>query len=163
MGALTLVNPRKRRKTTRGRKRTTSVTRSVTRRYRRNPSSRGLGGAVNTLKDGAIGAVGAVATEMLLSKIPQTATMDGNTKTAVSALASIGLGMAVAKFGKKHALGKTMAQGGVTVALHSVFKNMVPGATVGAYYGDDFNDMGYTEPTQVWDGVDGYFEDNEEY
>jgi hypothetical protein len=110
-----------------------------------------------TVKEGAIGAAGAIAAEVVLSKLPLGATFKVGTPqhTAASALAAVGVGMIVAKYGKKPALGKAMAQGGVTVALHQTMRGFVAGPlgltkTVG-YYGDDFNDMGYTEPTEVWD------------
>lgn len=176
MAAL-LVNPRKRR-TTRTKKRkaparrrssiATVKTTSV-RRYRRNPSPRGMMG---TVKEGAVGAAGAIAAEFLLSKLPLPAQFKaGPMQPVASGLAAIGVGMLVSKFGKKHQLGKAMAQGGVTVALHQSMRGFVSGplgltGSAGlAYYGDDFSDMGYMENTDVFDADDlgAYFTDNEGY
>lgn len=177
MAAL-LVNPRKRRKSSTAKKRKSIVRRAKSlvpriakrmsiSRYRRNPSVRS-GAIMATVKEGAIGAAGAIAAEVVLSKLPlpvnfQTGTM----QQVASALASVGVGMVVAKYGKKPALGKAMAQGGVTVALHKTLRGFVAAPlglkTVG-YYGDDYSDMGYTEPTEVYDEFDadeelGYFTD----
>jgi hypothetical protein len=43
-------------------------------------------------------------------------------RTAAQGLVSIGLGMAVAKFGKNKRLGVQLAEGGLTIALHGVMK-----------------------------------------
>lgn len=137
MAQMLLVNPAKRRTKRKARSKTPSIRRrarakvasvkTTVRKYRRNPSPRGLNGAMDTMKDGAIGAAGAVATEVLLSKIPLPPNlMSGNAKTAVSALASVGVGMLVSKYGNR-AMGKKMAQGGVTVALHTIMRSAVAG------------------------------------
>lgn len=174
MAAL-LVNPRKRRATKRRtrraapRRKTSLATVKTTsvRRYRRNPSPRGL---MTTVKEGAIGATGAIAAEFLLSKLPLPEQFKSGTMQPVAAaLASVGVGMLVSKFGKKPALGKAMAQGGVTVALHQSLRGFVSAplglqSSTMAYYGSDFNDMGYVEPTDVFDDDDsdlmGYFEND---
>jgi hypothetical protein len=167
MAAL-LVNPRKRRAKRTTAKRRTSLAKRARRllpaivkrtsisKYRRNPSPRNAA-VMATVKEGAIGAAGAIAAEILLSKLPVPANFKtGTMQPVASALAAVGVGMLVSKYGKKPALGKAMAQGGVTVALHQTMRGFVAGPlgltkTVG-YYGEDFNDMGYTEPTEVYDG-----------
>ncbi len=181
MAAL-LVNPRKRRvtrkKSTRKaparRKRTSAVAtvRTVSRRkYRRNPSARA--NIVSTVKEGAIGAAGAIASEFVMSKLPLPDNMKtGQMQPIVSALVSVGVGMAVTKFGKKKGIGMAMAQGGVTVALHQTMRGFVS-APLGldnslAYYGDDFEDMnegmGYTSAAPTFDDDDdlsgGFFEED---
>ena len=178
MAAL-LVNPRKRRKSSTAKRRKTSISKrvrslvpSIVKRtsiskYRRNPAPRS-GAIMATVKEGAIGAAGAIAAEIVLSKLPLPANFKtGTMQPVASALAAVGVGMVVAKYGKKPALGKAMAQGGVTVALHQTMRGFVAGPlglkTVG-YYGDDYSDMGYTEPTEVYDDFDaeeelGYFVD----
>lgn len=179
MAAL-LVNPRKRRKSSTAKKRKSiarrvkSLVPSIVKRtsiskYRRNPAPRaGTAAVMATVKEGAIGAAGAIAAEVILSKLPLGAQFKpgGAQYVVASALASVGVGIAVAKYGKKPALGKAMAQGGVTVALHQTMRGFVAAPlglkTVG-YYGDDYSDMGYTEPTEVYDEFDeeelGYFVD----
>lgn len=168
-----LVNPRKRkakrrvaRKSISKRKPRVASSKTVTtRKYRRNPLPK-MGGVMGTLKDGAVGAAGAVATEIILSKLPLPAQLaSGNGRIAASALGSIGVGMLVAKFGKNKKLGQTMAQGGVTVALHSLMRGAmsnIPGVNLSGYddgllgYGDgllaysDYNDdLGWMSPAAV--------------
>lgn len=183
MAGLMLVNPRKRRTKRKTARKTIAKRRSprvassktvTTRKYRRNPIPR-MGGVVSTLKDGAVGAAGAVATEIILSKVPLPAALaTGNGRVAASALGSIAVGMLVAKFGKNKKLGQTMAQGGVTVALHSLMRGAagsLPGVSLNGYgdgllgdglLGDDFEDLGYYSSAPTFDsGVDGYFDENE--
>lgn len=177
MSSLMLVNPRKRRSTRKKRAvtkrkspaRRLSTTRTTTvKRYRRNPSPR-MGSAIETVKDGAIGAAGAIATEVVLSKLPLPANlMTGPAKTAVSALGAVGIGMLVGKFGSK-ALGKKMAQGGVTVALHTIMRSAVAGP-VGLAGTDDFmgyydDGMGYVSPQDVYEdgGMDATFDMDEDF
>lgn len=186
MASLMLVNPRKRRtkrKTTArkapARRRSNPVAKRAStsvRKYRRNPIPR-MGGMVETMKDGAVGAAGAVATEIILSKLPlPTALSSGNGRVAASALGSIGVGMLVARFGRNKKLGKTMAQGGVTVALHSLMRGAasnIPGVGLDGYgsggllgmddglLGADFDDLGYYSAAPTYDtpsSMDGYFD-----
>ena len=177
MSQLMLVNPRKRRtkrktarKTVAVRRRRSNPVTKLTRRtkYRRNPIPK-MGGVVNTLKDGAIGAVGAVASEIVLSKLPLPAQMaTGNGRVAASALVSIGIGMAVAKFGKNKALGHTMAKGGVTVALHSIIRGAasnIPGVGLSGYSDgllgmeDGLLGMGYYDAAPTFDAEGmGYYD-----
>lgn len=174
MAAL-LVNPRKRRTTkrktarktpTRRRSSLATVTTRKVARYRRNPSVRG--NIMTTVKDGAIGAAGAVASEFLLSKLPLPAQFQsGPMQTVASALASVAVGMAVAKFGKKAALGKAMAQGGVTVALHQTMRGMVAGPlgiSSGVGFYEDFDNMGYMENTEVFEDSDlDFYQDQDQF
>lgn len=176
MSQLMLVNPRKRRKSkavavkrkTPARRRVSSAVSTVKKtisRYRRNPSPR-AGNIVETVKNGAIGAGGAIAAEILLSKLPVPAEFkSGNMAIVASALASVGVGVLVAKVTKKPHIGKLMAQGGVTVAMHGAMRSMVKGPmglsglngyyefepSMAGYYED--NGMGYVEPTPVYEGT----------
>lgn len=184
MASLMMVNPRKRRAKKRVARRKSPARRLATvktvstRKYRRNPSPR-VGSAVSTIKSGAIGAAGAVATEVILSKLPLPAALSsGNGKIAASALVSVGLGMMVAKYGKNKSLGMDMAQGGVTVALHSTLRGMVAGpmglagseelmgydaGLMGGFY-DDFNDgMGYTSNSATYEMGAIFDEDENEF
>lgn len=164
MAAL-LVNPKKRTPKRRAVSKSPAlVTKTTISKYRRNPAPR-AGQLMATAKEGAIGALGAIAAEVVLSKLPIPASLkSGQMQPIVSALAAVGVGYAIAKFAKKPALGKTLAQGGVTVALHQSIRPMVSGplglvsGSVG-YYGEDFNDMGYAEPVEVFDAEEelGYF------
>lgn len=179
MAQLLLNNPRKRRtkrKTTavakRRRRIGTGAKKLVSRvkRYRRNPSPR-IGGMVETFKEGAIGAAGAVATEVVLSKLP----LPENLKTgpmgiATKAIGGIAIGMAVAKFGKNKKLGSTMAQGAVTVALHDTIRNAVKGpmGLSGMFdqglLGNDFDDLEYWSAGQSFapsPGMNGYYSVND--
>lgn len=184
MAQLMLVNPRKRRtkrKTTRkavSRRRRNPVAKLTKRRtYRRNPLPK-MDTVIGTLKDGALGAVGAVASEVVLSKLPLPAALSsGNGRVAASALCSIGIGMLVAKFGKNKALGHTMAKGGVTVALHSVIRGVagnIPGVGLDGYddgllgFDDGLLGMGYYNAAPTYDPMTdvegmGYYEDELEY
>ena len=171
MAQLLLANPRKRRRSTAKKRRSitkrarpaTKKTVTVT-KYRRNPSGR-MGGIIGTLKEGAIGAGGAVAVEVILSKLPLPAALsEGNGKVAAKVLGGVALGYAVSKFGKKSALGKTLAQGAVTVALHDTIRNMV-GPSMGlsgdTLLASDWDDMGYWGAGQTYDApaaMDGYYD-----
>jgi len=167
MAQLLLTNPAKRRSRKRPGKsvakarRRTSIARRArgavatrVKRYRRNPSPR-VGNLIETFKEGAIGAVGAVATEIVLSKLPIPENLkSGPMGIAVKAAGSIAIGMIVAKVGKNKKLGSTLAQGGVTVALHDTIRNAVKGpmGLSGMYdaglLGNDFDDLEYWSPSQ---------------
>lgn len=180
MAQLLLANPRKRRakRTTAKRKaparRRTAVsvtsTKVTRRRYKRNPSPRGIMGQV---QGAAVGAAGALAVDVLMAKLPMIpATMKtGVMGSAVQGAVSIGLGMIVGKFANKK-LGTQIADGGLTVALHGAMKSAV-GPSVGlSGYDDngllgfdsgllgfqtfDNDGMGYINPAPVGDILDGF-------
>lgn len=143
-----LINPRKRRKARkspvakkrvsrrRSLKSISTVARKAIKRYRRNPMPK-LGGAMDTVKNGAIGAAGAVISEVVLSKLPLPAAMQsGAGLTAAKALVGVGVGMAVSKFLKNRSLGKTMAEGAVTIALHDTIRGAIKGPLGLSGYGD---------------------------
>jgi hypothetical protein len=133
MAQLMLVNPRKRRKTAKKARRKTGIVSrasglarrvsSKVRRYRRNPIGGSVSSPTTQLKNAAIGAAGALAVDVVMSKLPLPANLStGMGRTAAQGLVSIGLGMAVAKFGKNKRLGVQLAEGGLTIALHGVMK-----------------------------------------
>lgn len=138
MASLMLVNPRKRRKA----RKTTVAKRNPSRRrkslstlahhkkhsrrrsYRRNP----IGGTSVTdqVKGAAVGALGAVGVDLLMTRLPIPATMKTGAMLHLSqGLVSLGLGMAVAKFGRNKKLGAQLADGGLTVALYAATKSMI--------------------------------------
>lgn len=178
---LMLVNPRKRRRKVGATKKRRSISRRkapsvassktiTTKRYRRNPSIR-TGNIVATLKKGAIGSVGSIATSMLLSKIPLPAQLStGYGRVAATVLGGVLIGYAVSKFGKQREIGAQMAQGAVTIALHNVIAPMVPGGAGLATNANDFlngdeayynENLGWTNAAPSYDfdmDMAGYYE-----
>lgn len=159
MSQLLLVNPRKRRS---GKKRKTSSIKrrkstgrrlvarspSVSRRrarrksYRRNPLP-GMGNMMNTVKNGAIGAAGALGVDFVWSKLPLGVDLKtGVVGSAIKTLVGIGTGMLVAKVLKNRSMGTAIAEGAVTVQLHQMMKSQF-GASLGLGDGefDDYDDL----------------------
>lgn len=172
MAQLMLVNPRKRRTTTRRRKPSTSVvsrrrTSTVTTRRRRNPIR--AKGVMETVQKSAVGAAGAIAVDVAMSKLPIPAALTANPMLAAATKGAvgIGLGMLVSKFGKKKRLGEQLAEGAVTISLYGVGKSMIGpslglsgmdegllGMDEGLLGFDDFDDdLGYVgvEPVSAWE------------
>lgn len=167
MSTLMLVNPRKRRKTKARRRKTITHSKNPIRRkrrstslsaaprhhrrrksYRRNPISGGTG-IVDQVKGAAVGALGAIAVDLAMSKLPIPATMKSGAMLHVAqGVVSLGLGMLVAKVGKNKKLGMQLAEGGLTVALYAAAKSAVGDKLGLAGYedlGDDllgFQDLG---------------------
>lgn len=157
MSTLMLVNPRKRRKTTakrrrksithaknpiRRKRRSTAVSTSPRRHlrrksYRRNPIATSKG-VVEQVKGAAVGAMGAVAVDLVMSKLTiiPTAMRTGTMRHVTQGLISVGLGVLVAKVGKNRKLGMQLAEGGLTVALYTMAK---------ASLGDKLGLNGYEE------------------
>lgn len=179
---LMLVNPRRRRRKVGATKKRRSISRrkaprvassrTVTvKRYRRNPTrSLRTGNIVATLKKGAIGSVGSIATSMLLSKIPLPAQLSsGYGRVAATVLGGVLVGYVVSKFGKQRELGSQMAQGAVTIALHNVIAPMVSGGAGLATNANDFlngdayynENLGWTNAAPSYDfdmDMAGYYE-----
>ncbi len=173
MAQLMLVNPRKRksRKTPAKRRKTSVAGRAVSavkrrvgslrKRYRRNPIGGTANNAMATFKEGAVGAAGALAVDVLMQKLPIPANLrTGTMAPIVKGLVGIGVGMAVAKFGKNKQLGKQLAQGAVTVSLYAAGREMLkkPLGLSGAdddYMGADFDDLGYYEMGDYDDSLSG--------
>lgn len=139
-GELLLINPRKRKarksksksrvkRKSRTRAISTISTRKRTRKYRRNPiGGRGMvGGVIESVKDGAIGAAGGIVAEIAGGFLPLPAQLKtGIAKPLVDALIGIGVGYAVSQFANKN-IGKQMAQGAVTLAMYRALRPMVSG------------------------------------
>jgi len=161
MASLMLVNPRKRRKSRRKavthkknpirRRRSTGLSAAPHKRrrhhYRRNPI--GGTGITEQIKGSAIGALGAIAVDLAMTRLPIPASMKTGAMLHVAQGAvSLGLGMLVAKVGKNKKLGMQLADGGMTVALYAAAKSMVgPQLGLAGYedLGDDllgFEDLG---------------------
>lgn len=151
MAQLLLANPRKRRarratakKAAPARRRRRSVLATTTtkvtrRRYKRNPSPRGIMGQV---QGAAVGAAGALAVDVAMAKLPIPANLrTGVMGSAMQGVVSIGLGMIVGKFANKK-LGTQIADGGLTVALHGAMKSAV-GPSVGLAGYDDNGLLGW--------------------
>lgn len=158
MAQLMLVNPRKRRTTRRRRpaaRRTTSVTKSVTRRYRRNPIRRNDIAA--TFKKGAVGGMGALAVDVVMQKLPM---IPANLRTGIpgaltKGMVGVGVGMLVGNLMKNKRLGGELADGAVTVALYNAGKSAI-GPQLGLSGYDDL--LGYSGDDGLL-GM-GYYDDN---
>lgn len=145
MANLMLVNPAKRRKTKKAKRRVSvarkSISRSTTklvrrRKYRSNPIG---GSSIQTqLTNAAVGAAGALAVDIAMTKLPIPASMQtGVMRSAAQGLVSLGLGMLVAKVAKNRRLGTQLAEGGLTIALHGVMKGAAAKAVPGLAGIDD--------------------------
>ena len=154
MAQLLLANPRKRRTVRRKSARRSLST--LRRRTRRNPSPRGI---AKTFTKSAIGAGGALAVDVLMSKLPIPANLQTGLLAPITrGLVGIGLGMLVAKVAKKRELGEQLADGAVTVALYGAGKTMI-GPSIGlsgdllgnAYYDVGMeNEFGYLSPAATY-------------
>jgi hypothetical protein len=173
MSEILLVNPRRRKKArkTRSRKRgrvrlkrTASRRRRVhrvkARRYKRNPSSRGLsikgaaGSFLPIVKAGALGAVGALANDALVGQVVNIGFVpamlkSGYGKHGLKLVTAVGVGVVgdMVSRGK----GRDLAVGAATVAMHGFLKEIVTSnfPSVGAYLGD--YDVGGYNPAQLVD------------
>lgn len=131
MAQLLLANPRKRRKKRKsGRRKAPSrrvasvTTKSVTRRYRRNPIKK------QTIKDMAtnslIGGFGAVATDIVTRRLPLPATMKTGWGASVTkAGVAIGLGYITERFLKQKKLGRNLVEGSLAVNGYMIAKNLM--------------------------------------
>lgn len=152
MASIFLANPAKKLARKGSKKPAAKRAHTKARRYKRNPIAAGGGSLINTVKNGAIGAAGAFAVDVVMAKVPQLAAI-GTPKTQpiIKGLVGMGIGMAVSRFGKNKALGVALAEGAVTVQLHSLLRANV-GASFGlagveddymGAYGFDFEDANY--------------------
>lgn len=117
---------------------TRTVTRWRTRRparraRRRNPSPRGMIGraAKDVFMPGIVGGVGALGLDILMGyatpMLPE-AMKTGYAATLTKGIGAVVLGMIVGKVLKKPALGRQLAVGGMTVAVHNVVKPLLADA-----------------------------------
>lgn len=171
MAELLLVNPRKRRarkapakrraKTSIARRATSAVSKrisSIRKKYRRNPSPR-ANDVLGQFKDGAIGALGALAVDVAMQKLPIPANLKtGQAAPIVKGLVGIGVGMLVAKLGKNKALGKQLAGGAVTVSLYTAGRQLLA-PTLGLAGFNDGSLYGYNDGLLgIDDGLLGAYE-----
>lgn len=160
MAQLMLVNPRKRRKARKTKARSSPVralSTSVRRRfkrYRRNPIK--TTGMMQTFQGGAIGAAGALAVDVAMTKLPLPANLTTGTLAPITkGMVGIGLGMLVAKVGKNKKLGEQLAAGAVTVALYNAGKQMI-GPSLGLSGWDD-GLLGWDDGLLGYDDDLGYY------
>lgn len=161
MAGLVLVNPRARKHKRKAAKRVvhrrkrigTSVKSIVRRRkYRSNPIS--TGGIAGQLKGAGIGALGALAVDVAMSRLPIPVQFkSGQMRYLAQGLVSLGLGMVIAKVGRNKSLGVQVSSGGLTIAMHAMMKNAV-GPNLGL--SDDL--LGYD--LLGYDQMNGYDEMN---
>ena len=142
--------------------RTRTVKKSVTRR--RNPIRRSRGGMANriikTATNGAFGSLGAITGSVVGNYLPLPANLKiGNMGMVVNALIGIATGYTVSNFMDRK-IGEEMAQGAVTVALHSTMKNMLSGMMPGLALSDDL--LGYEDYNGLL-GHDDYNDDLSAY
>lgn len=148
MAHLMLVNPKKRKSVKRRKNPITIKRRSLSavkhhapkrhKRYKRNPIS--SHGVMGQIKNASIGAAGALAVDIAMTKLPIPAQFrNGAMLHVAQGLVSLGLGMAVSKFGKNKALGMQLADGGLTVAIYNGLR-----ATVGSHVGLADDLLGYS-------------------
>jgi len=126
---------------------------------------------VDQFTKGAVGAAGALAVDIALQKLPLPAQLTANPimKAATQGFIGIGLGMLMKKVGKG-GLGKSMAEGAVTVALYNAGKGVI-GPQLGLSgiddgllgYSDFDDDLGYINPTTVSPWDDGEMNGFEEF
>lgn len=122
---------------------------SAIRRHRRSHASahRAGFGIVHLLKQAGAGAVGALAVDLVYSKLPIPVSMkSGNVGAVVKAGVTIGLGVLAGKMvNRQLAHGATV--GALTVQLHEVLKNFAGGFGLNGY--TDINGMGYYTPSGI--------------
>lgn len=181
MNEILLVNPRKRRKGKKSRRRghvrlkrhasrRRAVKRVKARRYKRNPSGRAfslksVGSAVvPTLKKGALGAVGAIANDALVAQVTKLSFLPDALKSGYGASAlKLGSAIAVGVVGNLAMKGKgeALAVGAATVAMHGIIRDLVSTnlPSVAAYLGDydsgDSDFSGYNPGSLVDQSADG--------
>lgn len=146
-------NPSRRRKH-RARRRSSPVFANprVSRRHRRRSARRSNPIRLGSLRSSVtkpmailtpalVGALGATAVNTALSKLPLPASLNtGRVRYLTQGAAAIILGMIAQKVGMKAALAAKMAEGSLTVTLHSAIQEL------GAQFGVNLGGMGYYLP-----------------
>jgi len=125
------------------------------RRFRRNPSARGMAGgfAKLVLPAAGIGA-GAVVSEMVMGVLPIPANLkSGVMRHITKGAVGIGGGLVLGKLLRQKRLGYYFAAGAVAIAVHDALKEMIaarmPNIAFGQYttpIGTPFGGMGYANP-----------------
>lgn len=136
---------------------------SVVRRYRRNPSARGLaGGAVNfgkmLLPAAGIG-LGAIGAEIFMGYLPIPAGLKvGVMRHVTKGVVGVGAGLVIGKVLRQKKLGNYIALGAVVIAVHDAAKEFIaskmPDVRMGQYRGAIPSSlggygMGYVNPAQL--------------
>jgi hypothetical protein len=161
-GEILLINPRKRRRKSRGRKRNPAYVMNKSRRrrrgrksYRRNPSSRSVGrsfggiarGFVPQIVNAAKGAGGAILTDAAFTYIPLPVAL----KTGPLGIASRALTAFLVSYLAGFAVGGRMAgnflEGALTVQAYGVLKPLVAGFIPLA--GSEIEGLGYYSPGMI--------------
>lgn len=129
--------------------------RRTVRRFRRNPSGRGVAVNFGKMLMPAIGiGAGAVGTEIIMGYLPipanfKTGVLRHVTKGAVG----IATGMLLGKVFKQKRLGTYFALGAVAIAVHDAIKEVIvakmPSVPFGMYRGPIRGSLGYYSPAQV--------------
>lgn len=128
-----------RKTTTTAKPRRAKARRAVTVSYRRNPlPARAKGIVAENIKPAAIGAAGALALDVIVSKLPIPASLKtGPANYAARAVGAIALGMIAEKAGLKHDTAVSLSRGGLTVVLHdagkAVMRAQFPKLALAAY------------------------------
>lgn len=144
MSSLMLLNPKKRKRKGKSKKRrVTKSRRKVSRRYKRNPLN--TGGIVKQVTGAVIPAAGAIGLDVVYGYLPiPDRFKNGALRHVVKGAAAIGLGMLVSQFAKKQ-LGNDIAQGALTVIMYNAGRDLagrfMPNLNLGIY--DDDDDLGY--------------------
>lgn len=140
--------PRRRRVSTRK----SRVSTAARRTYARARSGMGKAGIVNMVKDGGVGALGALAVDLALAKLPLPAMLtSGNMKLITKTGLAIAVGVIAGKMGKRD-LGHKMAIGAITITAYEALRGML-GGSLGLNAITDINGMGFYSSAQV-DGYD---------
>jgi len=128
------------------RRRASTAARRV-RRHMRTTTGRASFGIVPLLKQSGVGAVGALAVDIVYGKLPIPDTMKtGYTGAAVKAAATVGLGMLAGRvMNKATAHGATV--GALTVQLHALLKDFAAGFGLAGY--TSINGVGYYTPAMI--------------
>lgn len=124
---------------------------SVVRRARRSNAVRGNFGIVSLVSQAGIGAVGALAVDIVYNKLPLPVNLkSGNVAPLTKAAITVGLGILGGKVVNKNlAHGATV--GALTVQLHQFLKGFAGGllAPAGVAGYTDINGVGYYTPAQI--------------
>lgn len=161
---LLLVNPRKRRKSTKKRRKATkkrSISRAVARKttkrrtYRRNPISRK--GIMESVMPAAQGALGATLLDLAMGYLPIPETVKaGPMRHVVKGVAAIGLGI-LAKNIVKGQTAANLANGALTVIMHDAIKEQ--GTKMGLPLAG-YDEIGYYNPAMVEGDMGAYLPDD---
>lgn len=138
------------------RRRYHSVARSVRRRARSRTTRATMGGIMGTVKHGLIGGAGAVAVDVIASKIPLPASLQSGIGGAAAKVGiAIATGMLLGKVINK-STAHEMAAGSITVTSYQLIRGLV-GGFVGLNGITDINGMGgvgFYSPALTVDGAD---------